>query len=53
MEAQLQIKNNNNNNNKLTHEQQQDQSTYISCSIFKKSIEEADYSQMYLAQMYS
>ena len=38
---------NNSNNNKITHEQQQqqkeDQSTYISYSIFKNAIEEADY----------
>ena len=43
MEAHLQM----NNNNKITHEQQQqqqkDQSTYISYSVFKNAIEEADY----------
>ena len=31
---------------------QKDQSTYIFCSIINNSIEEADYSQTYLVQMY-
>ena len=47
----------------MTDEQQQQNYTvttlttknsrYISCAIFKSSIEEADYSQTYLAQMYA
>ena len=35
-----------------TTTRKKDQSRYISCSIFKSSIEEADYSQTFLLPMY-